>query len=166
MLNMEKKRFLESGRISNTHGIRGEIKIEPWCDSAQFLCGFEKLYIKDIPYKVLTAYVHKNSVIALFEGVSDINAAMRLKGSLVFINREDAKLDKGEYFIADIIGLPVIDEESGAKIGDLADVLEYPASRVYVVSGESEHLIPAVPEFVKKVDLENGAIYVRLIEGM
>jgi 16S rRNA processing protein RimM len=163
---MEKKRFLESGRISNTHGIRGEVKIEPWCDSADFLCGFKKLYINNNPFNVLASYVHKKSVIALFEGVSDINAAMRLKGSTVYIDREDVKLGKGEYFIADIIGLPVIDEESGEKIGELADVLEYPASRVYVVSGEKERLIPAVPEFVKKVDLESGAIYVRLIEGM
>ena len=163
---MEKKKFLEAGRISNTHGIRGEVKIEPWCDSAEFLCSFENLYINNVPFKINVAYVHKKSVIALFEGVSDINAAMRLKGSVVFIDREDVKLGKGEYFIADIIGLPVLDEVSGEKIGILTDVLEYPASKIYVVSGESEHLIPAIPEFIKKVDAENGAIYVRLLEGM
>ncbi len=163
---MEKKRFLEAGKITNTHGVRGEVKIEPWCDSAHFLTGFEKLYINNNAYSVSSAYVHKNSVIALFDEVSDINAAMRLKGSVVFIDREDVKLEEGEYFIADIIGLPVIDEQSGEKIGELKDVLEYPASRIYVVSGEPERLIPAVPEFVRKVDTENGAVYVRLIEGM
>ncbi len=163
---MEKKRYLEAGKITNTHGVRGEVKIEPWCDSARFLAGFERLYIDNSEHKVSSAYVHKNSVIALFDDVSDVNAAMRLKGSVVYIDREDVKLDEGEYFIADIIGLPVIDEESGEKIGDLKDVLEYPASRIYVVSGEPERLIPAVPEFIRKVDTENGEIYVRLIEGL
>lgn len=163
---MEKKRFLEAGKIVNTHGVRGEVRIEPWCDSAEFLCGFEKLYIKETPKIVLKAYVHKNSVVALFEGVDDINAAMRLKGTIVYIDRADVKLSKDEYFIADIIGLPVLDEATGEKIGVLSDVLEYPASRIFVVTGESEHLIPSVPEFIKKVDVENGAITVRLIEGM
>lgn len=161
-----KKQFLEAGKIVNTHGIRGEVRIEPWCDSAEFLCGFKKLYINEVPKTLLKAYVHKNSVVALFEGVEDINAAMRLKGTVVYIDREDVKLDKGEYFIADIIGLPVHDEETGEKVGLLSDVLEYPASRVYVVSGDVERLIPAVPEFIKKVDVENGVITVRLIEGM
>ncbi len=163
---MEKKQFLEAGRIVNTHGVRGEVRIEPWCDSAEFLCGFEKLYINEAPKTMLNAYVYKNSVVALFEGVEDINAAMRLKGTVVFIDRADVKLSEGEYFIADIIGLPVLDEETGEKVGVLSDVLEYPASRVYVVSGDAERLIPAVPEFIKKVDVENGVITVRLIKGM
>ena len=163
---MEKKRFIEAGKIVNTHGIRGEVKIQPWCDSPEFLCSFDRLFINETPIKVLSSYVHKNCVIAQLEGVSAVGTAMALKNSIVCIERDEVKLQEGEYFIADAIGLPVFDEESGEQLGILKDVLEYPASNVFVISGTPERLIPAVPEFVKKVDIENGRIFVRLIEGM
>jgi 16S rRNA processing protein RimM len=105
-------------------------------------------------------------VIALFEEVSSVGMAMALKNSIVCIDRGDVELEEGAYFLADIIGLPVFDEASGAEIGTLSDVLEYPASRVFVVKGETERLIPDVPEFIKKVDVGGGRITVRLIEGM
>jgi len=163
---MEKCRFLEAGKIVNTHGIRGEVRIQPWCDSPEFLCGFDHLYINETPFRVLSARVHKGMVIALFEGVSAVGMAMALKNSIVCIDREKVKLEEGGYFVADIIGLPVFDDVGGEKIGTLADVLEYPSSRVFVISGETERLVPDVPEFIKKVDTEEGRITVRLIEGM
>jgi len=163
---MERKRFLEAGKIVNTHGIKGEVKIQHWCDSPEFLCGFEKLYINQAPFKVLSARVHKGMVIVLFEGINSVNMAMPLKNSIVCIDREDVQLEEGAYFLADIIGLPVFDEASGKNIGLLSDVLDYPASRIFVVAGETERLIPDVPEFVKKVDVEGGRITVHLIEGM
>ena len=78
---------------------------------------------------------------------------------------EDAKLPEGSYFLQDILGARVVDEQ-GKEIGRLAEVLERPASRIYVVQGETEHLIPAVPEFILKIDAEAGVVTVRLIEGM
>ena len=81
------------------------------------------------------------------------------------IARADAKLPAGAFFLQDIIGAAVIDER-GASVGRLEDVLETPAQRVYVVRGETEHLIPAVPAFVLRTDAEKGLIVVRLIEGM
>ena len=90
---------------------------------------------------------------------------MALKNKTVFIDRNDAKLGKGEYFLCDIIGARVVDE-TGAEIGILEDILETPASSVYIVRGETEHMIPAVPEFILGTDAENGLIRVHLIEGM
>lgn len=164
---MEKKQFLECGKIVNTHGIRGEVKIQPWCDSPDFLKKFKTLYIDSKPYSLLSARVHKECVIALFEGVEDINAAMSLKNKIVSINRDDAKLPAGSYFIQDIIGLPVFDLERG-EIGVLKEVMDMPAGDIYVVSGTdgAEHLIPGVPEFLKNIDVENARITVALIEGM
>ena len=104
-------------------------------------------------------------MIARLEGVDDVNAAMRLKGKTVSVRREDARLPKGAFFLQDILGARVA-EEDGREIGTLVDILETPASNVYVVRGEKEHLIPAVPEFVRETDVENGVITVRLIEGM
>ena len=163
---MEKKALIEAGRIVNTHGVQGEVKIEIWLDSPQFFKSFKRLVLDSgEELKVLGARTHKGFVIAHLEGVDDINAAMRLKGKNVSVHREDAALPKGAFFLQDIIGAKVVDEE-GTEIGTLTEVMETPASNIYVVKGESEHLIPAVPEFIRKTDAENGVVTVHLIEGM
>ena len=163
---MEKKALIEAGRIVNTHGVRGEVKIESWLDSPQFLKSFKRLYTaagKEL--HVVSARVHKGFVIARLEGVDDVNAAMPLKNKTVSVRREDARLPKGAFFLQDIIGARVVDED-GQEVGVLEDVLETPASNIYVVKGEREHLIPAVPEFIKKTDADAGVVTVHLIEGM
>ena len=162
---MEKKHYIEAGRIVNTHGVAGEVKIEVWLDSPQFLKSFKRCFIDRREVKLLSARVHKGFLIVKLEGVEDVNAAMALKGRTVFIDRADARLPKGAFFLQDIIGASVVDE-SGSEIGKLVDVMETPASNVYVVKGERVHLIPAVPEFILSTDADNGIITVHLIEGM
>lgn len=160
-----KQQYLEAGQIVNTHGIRGEVRILPWTDTPDFLRKFKTLYVDGKPMQVLSASVHKQQVIVRFEGIDDINAAMPLKGKTVYIDRADVRLPRGRFFIQDILGADVV-TESGESIGKLTDVLDLPGGQVYEVKGETEHLIPAVPEFVRKVDVEAGVITVRLIEGM
>lgn len=162
---MDKKQYIEAGRIVNTHGIAGEVKIEVWLDSPQFMKRFKTLYSDDDKLSVTSSRVHKDFLIAKLEGVDDVNAAMALKGTDVYIDRRDAHLPKGTFFVSDIIGAEVIDE-AGSSVGKLVDVMETPASNIYVVKGEQEHLIPAVPEFILSTDAENGVIKVHLIEGM
>ena len=163
---MEKKAFIEAGRIVNTHGVQGEVKIEVWLDSPRFFKRFKRLYTADgTELRVLLAREHKGFVIAKLAGVEDVNAAMALKNRTVSIRREDAQLPKGSFFLQDILGARVVDED-GREIGVLTDVLETPASNIYVVKGETEHLIPAVPEFIKKTDADEGVVTVHLIEGM
>lgn len=160
-----KKKYLEAGQIVNTHGIRGEVRIRPWADSAEFLLGFKVWYIDGNPVRLKSARAHKGGLIAQLEGTEDVNAAMRLKNKIVYIDRDDAKLPEGSFFLQDIIGASVRAED-GAPLGVLEDVLELPKGRVYVVRGEREILIPAVPEFVLNTDAERGVITVRLIDGM
>ena len=162
---MAKQQFIEAGRINNTHGIAGEVKIEVWLDSARVFRTFKRIYIDGKETKVVSTRTQKELVIAKLEGYDDVNAAMRLKGKTVYINRDDAALPHGGYFLADIIGARVVDE-SGAELGTLTEIMETPASRVYVVNGESEHLIPAVPEFILSTDADAGIITVHLIKGM
>ena len=162
---MEKSAYIEAGRIVNTHGVAGEVKIEVWLDSPQLLRRCGRIFLNGAEKKLLSGKVQKNFLIAKLEGVEDVNAAMQLKGKDVFIAREDAKLPRGAYFIQDILGASVRDEQ-GNEIGRLTDVLERPASNIYVVQGETEHLIPAVPEFILNTDAEAGVITVHLIEGM
>ena len=163
---MEKKSLIEAGRIVNTHGVQGEVKIEVWLDSPRFFTTFKRLVLDTgEERKVLSARAHKGFVIAKLEGAADVNAAMRLKGRNVSVRREDAALPRGAFFLQDIIGAKVVDE-AGNEVGKLAEVMETPASNIYVVRGEAEHLIPAVPEFIKKTDADAGVITVHLIEGM
>lgn len=161
-----KNRFLEAGQIANTHGVQGEVKIVPWCDSPEFLCGFDTLYLDGKPVKVRSARVHKGNVLAFLEGVNDVNDAMRLKGKTVFIDRTGVELPDGRHFLADLMGLEVRDADSGAVLGTVADILTPPAHEVYVVKGEKEYMIPAVDEFLVETNVEEGYIRVRLIEGM
>ncbi len=163
---MEKKALIEAGRIVNTHGVHGEVKIEVWLDSPQIFGSFPRLVLDTgEELKLAAARPHKGFVVARLEGVEDVNAAMRLKGRRVSVRREDAALPRGAYFLQDILGARVQDEQ-GREIGTLTEILETPASRVYVVKGETEHLIPAVPAFLLKTDADAGLITVRLIEGM
>ena len=160
-----KQQFLEAGQIVNTHGIKGEVRIVPWADDALFLKKFKTFYIDNKPVRVLSSRVHKDMLIAQLEGINDINAAMPLKNKVIKIDRKDARLPKGSFFIQDILGATVVDEE-GKEIGKLTDVMDVPRGQIYEVKGETEHLIPAVPEFVLSVDADEGIVVVRLIEGM
>lgn len=159
------EKYIEAGKIVNTHGTKGEVRIFPWVDSAEYLSTFKLLYIDGKPVKLLSGRVHKKFLLAILDGVDNINAAMALKNKTVYIDRDDANLDEGEFFLQDIIGAAVWDEE-GSHLGKLTDVLRLPSGNVYVVTGEREIMIPAVPQFIIKTDVQNGIITVRLIEGM
>jgi len=161
-----KQGFLEAGRIINTHGIRGEIKIEPWCDSPDFLRQIDTLYLDGQPFNVLSCRTSKRDVIVGLDGVTDVNGAMCLKGKTVCIRRDDVALPPGRYFIVDLIGLEVRDAADDRVIGTLTEVLTPPAHPVYVVKGDREYLIPAVDAFIAETNPERGYIRVNLIEGM
>ena len=159
------KEYVEAGKIVNTHGVAGEVKIEVWLDSPEYFRQFKRLFLGGKERKILSARTHKHFVIARLEGVDDLNAAMTLKGRTVEILRADAHLKKGEFFIQDILGFTVVDE-LGNVVGKLIDAEETPASMLYHVQGECEHLIPAVKEFILSIDAEKEEIRVHLIEGM
>ena len=106
-------------------------------------------------------------MLAKLAGIHDINEAMKLKNKMVFIDREDAELEEGAFFLADLMGLEVRDADSGEVLGQIADILTPPASNVYVVTGgKQDHMIPAVPEFIVETNIDEGYLRVRLIEGM
>jgi len=161
-----KKQFLDAGKIINTHGVRGELKVEPWADSPAFLKEFKTFYIDGEPHKVASCRVSNNFVILSLEDCTDMDSAIKLKNRILKIDRNDAHLSEGEYFLDDLIGLDAVNIEDGEKFGVMSDIMYLPAGNVYVIKGAREILIPANEQFVKKVDIEGGYIHFALIEGM
>ena len=163
------KQYLEVGKVTNVHGLMGEVKVQPWADSPEFLCQFKTLYVDEahFPMTVQRARVHKNMVIIKFEGPTDVPSALSLRNAILYIHREDVKLPEGSFFLADIYGLEVRDAATSEVLGKIADVLTLPANNVYVVKGgPRELMIPAVPQFIAETNVEGGYLRVNLMEGL
>ena len=173
MKNKEKKQFLEIGRIVGTHALKGEVRVDPWADSGEFLLGFKRMYFggnqpKAAPVDIQSARVHKNIVILKIRGVDNVSEADALRGRVLYVNRKDVRLPKGRYFIEDLIGLRILDAGSGALLGILADVSKMPANEVYHVRTEdgAEHLVPAIDSVIAETNPDEGYIKINVIKGM
>ncbi|MBE6533660.1 MAG: 16S rRNA processing protein RimM [Ruminococcaceae bacterium] len=164
------KKYIECGKIINTHGCKGGLKIEPWCNSAEDFTALKSLYIKNknefIKYNVTKSSVFKQFVILELKEIDDMDKAIALKNITLYADREDFSLEDGEYFLTDIIGLDVIDAENGKIYGKVSDIINRGASDIYVVdTPNGERMIPAVEEFIVEIDINCG-IKVRTIEGL
>lgn len=162
--------FLECGRAINTHGIKGVIKLESYCDTPRVLSKLPYIYIRSDglfrQFKVVHASAQKQFVLAKLEGIDTVESAEKLRGTVFYADRNDLSLDEGSFFIADLIGLPVADADSGKVYGTLDDIINEGASDIYVIKTSSgEVMIPAVPEFVKSIEPENR-ILISPIPGM
>lgn len=163
------KQFLEAGKIVNTHGVTGEIKVQPWCDSPEVLIDFDTLYLSPTePVQVKKAYVHKNCVVMRLTGVDTCEAAEALKNRILYLNRDDVELPEDLVFIQDILGLTVFDTRTEETIGTLRDVNQGAGHDLYIIrrDGKPDALIPACKPFLKNIDLEKGIITVETIEGL
>lgn len=165
-----KEKYIECGKIINTHGCHGGVKLDSWCNSPEELAALENLFIlKNGSYekhKVKKTSVFKQFVIADLEGVNDMDAAMALKNTVVYASRDDFELEEGEFFIADLIGVKVVDATDGTVYGNLTDIINRGASDIYVVeTSNGERMIPAVDEFIDRIDVNEG-IFVNTIPGL
>ena len=165
------KKYLEAGKFVTTHGVMGELKAYPYCDSAEFLCGFSLLYPSEQggrPWRVTAARAHKGMALLKLEGVDGMDAARVLVNRLFYIDRDDVQLPEGRWFIQDIIGLQVVDADSGRVYGTVLDVTNTGANDIYEIrtpQGKSV-FFPAVKEFLVQVAPEEGFVRVRPIGGM
>lgn len=153
------KKF-EIGKIVNTFGIKGEIKIYPYVD---YIMDLKFFYVDDNKMEIERCRTQKNLVIVKIKGIDDINVVEKLKGKIASVFEEDLpSLPEGTYYIKDLIGLDVITDD-GRELGKLDDVIQTGANDVYNVNGI---LLPVIDEVVKKIDLENHKIVVHLIDGL
>ncbi len=165
-----KQAYLECGKIINTHGFRGTVKLESRCDSPYILAELEQVWLCENdcyrPIRVRHASVFRQFVLMDLEGVESEEAANALRNRSVYAAREDLPLEEGDHFIVDLLGLPVKDADSGEVIGTLKDVNTAGARDLYIVHTETgDYMVPNVPEFVTRVD-EDDAVYIRPIPGL
>lgn len=167
-----KKPYLEIGKIVGTHGVRGEMKIQPWCDSAEFLCAFSTLYLDadgKQPLHASRLRPHKNVVLGVFESIDTMEKAEALRGRILYMNRADAPLSDGTFFVQDLLGCKVTDADSTEEYGVLSEVIPgVGANDVWVVRSADgrETLVPAVPSIVLETDVDAGVIRIRPIQGL
>ena len=157
-----KVEFIPAGEIVTTHGVCGEVKVLPWVDSPEFLCEFKRVRIEGAEYKVENCRVQKTCNLIKLQGVDTMDKAQQMRGKTLEIYRTDAPKDL--IFAAELEGMQVFCEDK--LLGELAEVLDYPGNKVYVVRGERSYMIPAVKAFVLSTDMENNRMQVHLIEGM
>lgn len=160
--------ILELGKVVNTHGIRGEIKVQPWCDDPEIFDELEYIYIGDKRYDILKSRLHKNCEIIALDGVNNINEAELLRNKVVTIEREIlGELPEGTYYIADLEGLEVKTVD-GQVLGTIYEVIKTGSNDVYVLNnpGKKPILIPVIEQVVKEVNIDDGFVLVELMEGL
>lgn len=163
------EQYLEIGKVVSTHGLRGELRVDPWCDSPQFLCQFKTLYLKKGETKLsVSSRPHKTIAIVKAKGIDTIEEAEKLRGRILYINRSDARLAPGEYFIQDLMGLDVIDIDTSKSYGKITDVLKTGANDVYQVTDEKkrDYLIPVIDDVVKEIDINGGKVLIKPLKGI
>ena len=165
-----KKIFIECGKIIGAHGVRGIVKVEPWCDSPKILSAQKRVFLAEKDgygeTEVESASVASGTVLMKLACVPDREAAQAMKGTTLYLHRDDIPRGKGQILLADIIGLPAFDFDTGRTLGTVKDVTESVASSLYVIETESgkEVLIPDVKEFIKEIKEDTG-VYIRTIPG-
>ena len=157
--------LVETGKIVNTHGLRGEVKIEPWADSAEAFCAFERLYIDGAEHRLERSRTQKGFVIAKLAGIDSIDEAERVKNRIVYVPREDIPLEEGGFLVSDLVGCEARDQH-GNVLGLVTDVISLPRGEVLEIRGEREILVPLVKEFLIDAAPELGVITVCVLEGM
>ncbi len=163
------KEFLEGGKIVGTHGVRGEMRVECWCDSPQFLAQFKTLYFDNgaVTIKVKSR-AHKNMVLMKMPEVDTIEQADLYRGKVLYIKRSDIKLEKGVNFVQDMIGLEVVDSHTNEVYGKITDVLHTGSNDVYEMKDKDgkAFYIPAIPDIIDEIDIKGEKLFITPMKGL
>lgn len=165
-----KRKYIETGKIVGTHGVKGMLRVQPWADSGEFLTGFKSFYLDKNGANKLTATSvkpHGNVVLMAVKGVNTIEDAEKLRGKIIYIDRDDITLPDGRYFVTDLLGCKVSDADTGAYLGEITDVSETGANDVWhITRDDKEYLVPAIDEVIVSVDTDNEAVVIRPMKGI
>ena len=159
-----KKEYLECGIVRSPHGVRGILNVECWCDSPRVLAKQKRVYIlgRDGSYKeinVISASPAADKVLMGLEGIDSREAAQGYKNTVLYLHRDDIPVPKGAMLIADMIGLPVVDFDTGRVYGEISDVRDGVRYKLYTVKTDTgEVILPGVDEFIKEITEERGLV--------
>ena len=159
---------LEIGKIVNTHGLRGYIKVMPWCDDPSIFDELAFVMIGDDEFEIEKSGVHKNMVLLKLEGIDDINTAEKYRNRVLTVPREElGELPEGTHYICDLLGCAV-ETDDGRTLGKIQDIIKTGSNDVYDIKGDDgkQILVPAIDEVVKSVDTENKKIVITPLKGL
>ena len=164
--------LLQVGIISSTHGVRGEVKVYPTTDDVKRFKRLKDVILdtgkEQIPLEIESVKFFKQMVILKFKGIDTLNDVEKYRQKSLYVTRANAvRLRKDEYFIADLIGIQVFDEEN-KELGVLEDVMATGANDVYVIkmTDGRELLLPAIKQCILEVDIAQGRMQVHVLEGL
>lgn len=158
---------IEIGKIVNTHGLRGHIKVEPWCDGIETFEYLDRVFINNVEYEIENVKPQKNLFLLKLKNLDSVEEAEKLKNKVIYANEgEMPPLPEGVFYIKDIIGLEVYDGKS--YIGKIVDWIETGANNVYVIKRPKgkDVLIPAIDSVIIEIDIENNKMSVNMMEGL
>ena len=160
--------LIETGKIVNTHGVRGELKVVPWTDDPTVFSDFTTVTVDNVPYSVRSVRFQGQNVLLKLEGINDMTAAEGLKNKTVFAPRSAFDLPEGTFFVADLLGLTVVEAETDRELGKLTDVMSTGANDVYEITDSEgkKYYIPAIKDCVKTTDPEAGIMRIHVMEGL
>lgn len=165
--------MLKVGIITSTHGVKGEVKVFPTTDDVNRFKRLKQVFLDNgmekIPLEIEGVKFFKQMAILKFKGIDNIDDVIKYRQKELYVLRKDAvKLKPDEYFIADLIGITVFDEQ-GMKLGELTDVMTTGANDVYIVQMselDKEILIPAIKDCILSIDVKQKKMIVHLMEGL
>ncbi len=160
--------YLEIGQIVNTHGLRGDLKVMPWCDDPEIFDELAYVVIDGVEFDIEKSRMQKNMVLLKLEGIDHINDAEKYRNKVLTIPREElGELPEGTYYICDLLGCSV-ETVDGKNLGKVCDIIKTGSNDVYVVEDDSKKqvLIPVIDEVVKSVDIEGKQIIIEPLKGL
>ena len=165
------KEYLDIGQIVGTHGVRGDLRVNPRCDTPDFIKQFKTLYFDkkgEKSVKVIACRTHGNLALLKLDGIDTVEAAAALRNKVLYMKRSEAKIADGSYFIAELVDCTVVDADDESKVyGILSEVSETGANDVWHIKNDGkEYLIPAIPPVVIDVNVETGIIKIRPLKGI
>ena len=171
MNNLEKtNKYIEIAKFTKPQGLRGGIRAVALCDSPEMLEEFKNFYLGEekTPIKIWLEQIRKGFVILTVEDIDSVVAAENLVGEYLYVLREDFPLEKDSWFIADLIGLEVVDADTGQVYGKVAEILQNAPKDVYVIQtpDRKQVLFPSIPEVLIDVDITAGVIKIKPLEGL
>ena len=167
---MNTKKYIEIAKLTKTQGLKGDLRAQIYCDSPDAFENFTQFYLGEAktPVEVRLREIRKGFVVLCLEDIDNVVAAENLVGEFLFIDRAQYELPPDTWFICDLIGLDVIDADSGKVYGKVTEILQNAPKDVYVIKTPDFKtlMFPSIPEVLIDTDITNGVIKIRPLEGL